>query len=294
MNKAIALVFLAILTLTAACSREPKFHYGFPAIHPKLLIEDDKGKHVSGGRVVVTTNYWYPSLLGTQKGKEFIDEFPISPDGTTTLTLRQHHQITKQQLVIEAHDADPVTTRIDDDLNWASFETHPRKISVMKKPHLTSPVRTYWRGKNIYENRVYTVPLTGTPVGFSFKTGEFTKFDVDLIFTIERPASTDSAKIDKPVKITIKPTKGSIQKMSQHEVYFSLDGNLSTWGDTDNIQLEAKNSRSLPAMKGALAYTSSDGLTRALVSFWAHPVSEKLNDEPVMTVSLWAKIDHYE
>jgi len=247
---------------------------------------------VSAGRTKVTTYYWYPSLFGNPRGKSYTDEFPLQKDGTVVLALRRHDQITKQEIAVEISGKTVFETRVDKDLDWAEFELQPREVRVTEIQDLR-PRRVYWRGQNSYEKKEYTIDPEKGSAQYSLVEGEFVDSGGDILFVIDRPSAHDPSKNDKPLRLDIRPLDGLLQKMSQHEVVFSLQGDIARWGDAENISLEAANSRAWPAFICDFGYSSKDGRRRALVSLNAHPVSERADEDACMSISIWSKVDLY-
>lgn len=284
---------LACVSFLISCKRRSEFHRDFPSIQPQIHVVDDSGSPVVGGRAKVITYYWYPSLFGNSKGKSYADEFPIKADGTAILALRRHHQITKQEIAVEVGGKTVFETRVDEDLDWAEFELEPREVHVVGVPAL-SPRRIYWRGQNVYEKKEYTIRSGNKSTQYSLLEGKFVDSGGDILFIVDRPSARDLGKFDKPVRLIIRPINGLLQRMSQHEVVFSLDGNIARWGDAESISLEAGNSRNWPAFMCNFGYSSRDGSRRALVSLHAHPVSERADEDARMSISIWSKVDLYE
>lgn len=288
----VPLILAAWIAFLSSCRPQPKFHEDFPAIFPKVQVFNEAGQAVDGGHVSVVTSYWYPSLLGTRKGKVFTDEFPIGPDGVATLTLRRHHQITKQQITVEARKDGTFGTRVDDDLDWAAFQDQPRQIHLAEYP-VKPPTRLYWRGINVWEYRDYDVELKDAPLRYSLTTGEFVASGGDILFIVEQPVAQDEDKLVKPVKLIIRALNGKMQQMTPHEVSFSTEGVVARWGDRESLSLEAPFRRHWPAVKCSFGYSSSTGAKRALVSFHVSPVRTRPDGVSLMTISLWAKVDLY-
>jgi hypothetical protein len=184
-------------------------------------------------------------------------------------------------------------TQVDEDMDWAAFEGKPRLIRIAASSE-SKGRQIFWRGINVYEPKEYRIPITDHPIQYSLTKGEFVDSGGDISFLVDRPDTHDPDKVNKPVKLTIRPITGLMQKMTQHEVIFTLEGAVAKWGDTESISLEANNSRNSPAVKCALAYSSSDGMKRALLTLHANLVSEKDEEDPAMTFSIWAKVTTHE
>ncbi len=284
---------IACVSLLTSCRRHPELHRDFPTIHPQIHVVGDSGNPITSGKVSVSTYYWYPSLFGYAKGESYTDEFPIQKDGTAILALRRHHQITKQEISVEVGGATVFKTRVDEDLDWARFELQPRGVHLVGVSFLR-PRRIYWRGQNVYEKKEYTISPEAGSVQYSLLEGKFVDSDGDIAFILDRPSAHDPQKYDKPTKFIISPVNGLVQRMSEHEVVFSLDGDIARWGDAESISIEARNSRSWPAFKCAFGYSSGDGSVRSLVSLHAHPIVERANEDARMSISIWSKVDLYK
>ena len=275
-------------------SQGDQFHYDFPQARAEAIIVDETRSPLSNASAELTTSYWYPSLLGLgPRGKTFVETLTADAEGRIVLPLRRHPQVTSRKVVIRLGSIDKFSTTIDEDSTWLKAPVKPRIISVCTQ-QTTPPVhRVNWNGGRGHL-KAHEVKWRGQPLYYSLKSGSFEPSPADITFHIERPSADAPDKLNQPLLLRVQYTAGKVQWISGREYWFSFPGTLATWGDVEEIRLEARNSRHWPAFSQAFAFSSPDGKVRGIMSFICHPVAERENDSTgKVDINIAARAEFY-
>lgn len=274
--------------------RNPRgFHEKMPEKTATFKIIDDRGAGVPAPRIVVTTTYWYPSLLGRAKSLSFEDQYVGDDAGRVLVGIKRHHQVTKVRLSISAKECRTYETGIYDDSPWLEVDSPTRRIPLVRDDaRYPSPSRT-WGDENGSAEQM-KVPWTGKPLWLSFATGKISEEPGDLSLKIERPSSDDPGKEDKPVRLSLHYPAGLMQTVARNEVAFELKrGPLSLWGEHAEIVSERKNSRYNPAFMEGFAFTSSDRRVRGAIWLTCDPISERKGEAATASILISGRVDNY-
>ena len=293
MHQTVLLYVVAFALLCGGCRRGMSFHEDFPVYLPTLHVVAENGMPIEDAVAQIETVYWYPTLLGQARSKTFTDVFAARPGGDVQLRVRRHPQITKITVRVSAKGYRDFSTRIDSDLDWSLFEASSRRIALVRD-QVDRPCRKMtWRGRNLYEAKEYRILWDGTPQSFSCARGVFVASGGDLEFDVSRPEFDHPAKDDEPVSVKVRFRSGKVQRMSQHEVVFGIP-EIATWGDCDELEYSARNSRNWPPIHAAIAFSSADGSLRGAMNLLSHPVGEYHEDRPIVEWRIWMRVEFHD